>query len=72
MDNVEDKGITPRIFKTLFQRIDDASEDMEYSMKVSMCEIYNEKIRDLFDTKKNNLSIHQDRKGAIFIKNITE
>ena len=41
-------------------------------MKVSMCEIYNEKIRDLFDTKKNNLSIHQDRKGAIFIKNITE
>jgi kinesin family protein 5 len=45
---------------------------MEYSLKVSMCEIYNEKIKDLFDTKKNNLSIHQDRKGAIFIKNISE
>lgn len=72
VDNVEDKGITPRIFKTLFNRIDDASEDMEYSLKVSMCEIYNEKIKDLFDTKKNNLSIHQDRKGAIFIKNISE
>ena len=30
-------------------------------MKVSFIEIYNEKIRDLLDPKKNNLKIHENK-----------
>jgi hypothetical protein len=30
-------------------------------MKVSFVEIYNEKIKDLLDPKKNNLKIHENK-----------
>jgi|TARA_B110000305_G_C18820457_1_gene351094 hypothetical protein len=35
--------------RTVYNRIENAPEEMEYSVKVSMCEIYNEKIKDLFE-----------------------
>jgi kinesin family protein 5 len=36
-----------------------------------MIEIYNEKIRDLLDPKKNNLKIH-DNKDGVYVKDMTE
>jgi len=30
-------------------------------MKVSFVEIYNEKIKDILDPKKNNLKIHENK-----------
>ncbi len=41
--------------KTVFNRIENSGENMEYSLTVSCCEIYNEHVRDLIITKKNNL-----------------
>ena len=41
----------------LFDAIGEASDDIEFTVKVSMVEIYMEKIRDLVDPSKTNLKI---------------
>lgn len=41
-------------------------------MKVSMIEIYMEKIKDLLDPKKTNLKIHEEKNKGIFIEDVTE
>ena len=47
ISDIEMKGIIPRMVKTVFSRIENADENIEFTVKVSMCEIYNEKIKDL-------------------------
>ena len=47
--------------RTVFNRIETASEAIEFSVKVSMVEIYMEKIRDLIDPSKDNLRVHEDK-----------
>lgn len=54
-DNDDLKGIIPRTMETIFNMILNASEDNEYHIKVSMVEIYNEKVNDLLDSNKQNL-----------------
>lgn len=45
-----EKGITPRLCESLFERINrSASEDLVYKVELSYMEIYNEKCRDLLD-----------------------
>ena len=41
-------------------------------VKVSMCEIYNEKIRDLLNSSKDNLKIHEEKGKGVYIADITE
>lgn len=58
--NIEDpqkQGIIPRMVKTVFEKIENASEDIEFTVKISMVEIYMEKIKDLLDPTKTNLKI---------------
>ena len=45
---------------------------MEFLIKVSYFEIYNERIRDLSDMTKTNLAIHEDKNRIPFVKNVTE
>ena len=45
----------------VFSRIEHAPEEIEFTVKVSMIEIYNEKIRDLLNPKKTNLKIHENK-----------
>ena len=71
-DNDDLKGILPRTMETIFNMILNASEDNEYQIKVSMVEIYNEKVNDLLDSTKQNLQIKEDRLKGIFIQNLTE
>jgi hypothetical protein len=40
------QGINPKMVKTDFDRIENASEDIEFTDKVSMIEIYMEKLKD--------------------------
>jgi len=47
-------------------------ENFEITIKISMVEIYNEKIRDLLDTGKFNLEIHESSSLGIYIKDATE
>ena len=61
IDNDFEKGIIPRMVAGFFNRIESAPEEIEFTVKVSFIEIYNEKIRDLLDPKKNNLKIHENK-----------
>lgn len=47
--------------RTVFARIATAGENMEFTVKISMIEIYMEKIRDLLDPQKDNLKVHEDK-----------
>jgi kinesin family member 5 len=58
--------------RTVFNRIETANENMEFSVKVSMCEIYNEKIKDLLDPRKDNLKIHEEKGKGVYIQDATE
>ena len=66
------QGIIPRMVRTVFNRIETASEAIEFSVKVSMVEIYMEKIRDLIDPRKDNLRIHEEKGKGVYMQDIEE
>ena len=72
IENLEIQGIVPRMVRTVFNRIDNSSENIEFTVKVSMLEIYMEKIRDLLDPSKSNMQIKTDKNKGIFIADLTE
>lgn len=45
---------------------------MEFHIKVSYFEIYLDKIRDLLDVSKTNLSVHEDKNRVPYVKGCTE
>jgi kinesin family protein 5 len=57
IEDIELQGVIPRMVRTVFNRIDTASEYIEFTVKVSMVEIYMEKIKDLINPEKDNLKI---------------
>ena len=65
-------GIIPRMVSTVFETISNSEAFIEYAVKVSYCEIYLEKIKDLLDTTKTNLKIHEDKTRGIYIAEVTE
>jgi kinesin family member 5 len=50
----------------------DLRVEIEFTVKLSMIEIYMEKIKDLIDPKKTNLKIHEDKVKGIYIEDVTE
>ena len=65
-------GIIPRMVNTLFEIISETPDYIEYSVKVSYCEIYLEKFKDLLDTSMVDLKIHEDKTRGVFIEGLTE
>ena len=51
------RGVIPRMVSYVFGMIENASEEIEFTVKVSMIEIYMEKIRDLIDPTRTNLKV---------------
>ncbi|XP_022244215.1 kinesin heavy chain-like isoform X2 [Limulus polyphemus] len=47
-------------------------ENVEFHIKVSYFEIYLDKIRDLLDVSKTNLSVHEDKNRVPYVKGATE
>lgn len=72
IEDLELQGIIPRIVRTLFNRIETASENIEFTVKVSMIEIYNERIRDLMDVTKDNLKVHEEKGKGVYVGDVTE
>ena len=66
------QGIVPRMVRTVFNRIENMSDNVEFTVKVSMAEIYMEKIRDLLDASKIDLKIKENMRKGIYIDNLTE
>jgi len=75
---LEDKnlqGIIPRIIKYTYGYISNVCNDdnsIQFVVKVSILEIYNEKIKDLIETKRQNLQIREDKKKGIYIEDLSE
>ncbi|KAJ0180474.1 hypothetical protein K1T71_003878 [Dendrolimus kikuchii] len=66
------QGIIPRIVNDIFNHIYAMEENLEFHIKVSYFEIYMDKIRDLLDVSKVNLSVHEDKNRVPFVKGATE
>uniref|UniRef100_A0AC34REW1 Kinesin-like protein n=1 Tax=Panagrolaimus sp. JU765 TaxID=591449 RepID=A0AC34REW1_9BILA len=80
LGDAEKQGIIPRIVNDIFTHIynyssesgEEESKKVQFYIKVSYYEIYNEKIRDLLDETKTNLAIHEDKNHVPYVKGITE
>ncbi|XP_045885025.1 kinesin heavy chain isoform X3 [Micropterus dolomieu] len=68
----EGMGIIPRISEDIFEHIFAMDENLEFHIKVSYFEIYMDKIRDLLDVTKTNLSVHEDKHRVPYVKGCTE
>ncbi|XP_058085993.1 kinesin-like protein KIN-1 isoform X2 [Magnolia sinica] len=66
------KGILLRVVNGLFNCITFANDRSKYIVKLSMVEIYMEKVRDLFDLSKDNLQIREGKTQGIFLSGATE
>jgi hypothetical protein len=70
----DDEGIMPRASREIFKRIE-ANEDTEltYRVEVSMCEVYMEKIHDLFQPNaggKAGLRVREHPKMGVYVEGL--
>jgi len=68
----ESEGIIPRMVKHVFNCISSSTSETEYTVKLSMMEIYLERIRDLVETSRINLNIREDKNKGIFVEDLSE
>ncbi|KAJ7535310.1 hypothetical protein O6H91_12G027300 [Diphasiastrum complanatum] len=67
------KGLIPRILDYIFQRMAaEKSKDMEFGVKCSYLQIYNEQVADLLDPESTNLTIHEDLKAGMYVEGLQE
>jgi hypothetical protein len=69
---VQSDGIVPRIIAEIFSAIEAAPANMQFTVKVSYVEVYLEKIRDLFDPRKDHLRIREDPRRGVWLEDVTE
>lgn len=55
----------------LFQAIEKSPENIEFKLKISVFELYCEKVRDLLDVSKADLSLREGKSGY-YVENLTE
>ena len=72
IDDPEKEGIIPRMIKQVFKSIMLSNGDIEYMVKISIIEIYMEKIRDLLDLSKVNLNVRENKDKEIYIEDLSE
>ncbi len=72
IEDPEMQGVIPRMIWTVFDGIYSAPESVEFLVKISIVEIYQERIRDLLSTAKDNLKIKEDPNKGIYIADVTE
>lgn len=72
IEDLEMQGIIPRMVRTVFARIETAGEQMEFTVKISMIEIYMERVRDLLDPSKDNLKVHEEKGKGVYVGDVTE
>lgn len=77
----ENKGIVPRACDEIFKRIKTLREGstdkiIECQVTVSMIEIYNEKVQDLFVTAnkrpKEGLKVREHQKTGVFVEGVSD
>ncbi|KAI3875660.1 hypothetical protein MKW92_046488 [Papaver armeniacum] len=76
----EETGLLPRVVDGLFECLKSLDEMTKYTVKLSMVEIYKEKVSywifflvgDLFDLSKDNLQIKESKLHGIHLTGVTE
>ena len=71
MSSESSYGIIPRMISHVFNFIHE-QDGTEFTIKVSMIEIYQEKIRDLLDVSRVNLQIREDTIKGIYVDGCSE
>ncbi|GKV08935.1 hypothetical protein SLEP1_g20505 [Rubroshorea leprosula] len=66
------KGLLPRVVDGLFSCLRSSDDATKHTIKLSMVEIYMEKVRDLFDLSKDNIQIKEGRMQEILLFGVTE
>ncbi|XP_028770808.1 kinesin-like protein KIN-1 isoform X2 [Neltuma alba] len=67
------KGLLPRVVFGLFDTLNRSDEeDIKYSIKLSMAEIYMEKVRDLFNLSNDNIQIKESKTQGIILPGVAE
>ncbi|KAL4463035.1 hypothetical protein ABPG72_002918 [Tetrahymena utriculariae] len=71
--NTDHRGMLPRVLEYIFQKIkQQQSLSVEYLVKCSYLEIYNEHIIDLLSDNGNNLQLREDLKKGVYVEGLTE
>ncbi|XP_013881005.1 kinesin-like protein KIFC3 isoform X2 [Austrofundulus limnaeus] len=71
----ENPGINQRALRLLFLEVTEKASDWDYSITVSMVEIYNETLRDLLrenPTEKLDIKLNPDGSGQLYVPGLTE
>jgi hypothetical protein len=66
------EGIIPLLVKEIFNYAESNPDIINYKIKVSYIEIYNECINDLLDNSKKNLDIRENNLRDVIVSNLTE
>jgi kinesin family member 3B len=67
----EHQGIIPNSFDHVFQRIE-SSENMQYLVRASFLEIYNEEIRDLLSkSPKDKMELKESKDSGVYVKGLS-
>lgn len=72
IDDVEYKGIIPRITEQIFASIEQSPVNIEWTVRVSYMEIYMERIKDLLKPANDNLPIHEEKNRGVYVKGLLE
>ncbi|CAD8151185.1 unnamed protein product [Paramecium pentaurelia] len=73
MGTQKQPGLLPRVIDFLFNCIlEDSSENVEYLVKCSYLEIYNEHIIDLLNPQLGNLQLREDLKKGVYVEQLSE
>ena len=76
----EDHGIIPRVIKLIFDEVEKRKSRVEFIIKCSFLEIYNEELNDLLDgnalamsgEKNNKINIREEKNGSISVYGLRE
>lgn len=72
VDSEEFRGIMPNTFNHIFHEIDEASNHIEYLVRASFLEIYNDEVFDLLSTKQNREKMQvKEGKNGFYVKDLT-
>src|SRR4051812_34551017 len=68
----DNRGIIPRLVEDIFNAIDDSDEWMQFTIKTSYVEIYQEKVKDLINPVKENLKIRESPASGVWLEDVSE
>ncbi|KAM3140267.1 hypothetical protein pb186bvf_007623 [Paramecium bursaria] len=72
-DPPSNRGIIPRTFDHVFQRIENMANNKQFLVRASYLELYNEEVRDLLSKNyKNRLEIRENPDTGVYVKDLSK